>query len=233
MSGRGSVQSTADLMPVADGVGMPEAILEAALDAFAQRGYDGMSVRELNRQIGASHNLVHHYFGSKDALWRAAIDFGLGRVTDGWDLKTWAHLDDPVEILQQQLRRFLEITARSPALQRILEREASNGGSRLDYMAERYIIPHIKTTLAHFEATTRIEQRGLNMSGLVLLVASGTTAYFTQSALARKLGGSDPFSAEAMERHIRTMIDILFYGLLGKPPVTTEPHPTMRPDQHD
>src|SRR5215471_12675459 len=57
-------------------VALQETMLEAALEAFAQRGYDGVSVRELNRQIGVSHNLAHHYFGSKDALWRAAIDYG-------------------------------------------------------------------------------------------------------------------------------------------------------------
>src|ERR1700733_14042146 len=91
-----------------------EAILEAALEAFAQRGYDGVSVRELNRQIGVSHNLVHHYFGSKDALWRAAIDYGLGRVNDAWVLDDLGPLADPVEKMKVGLRRFLEVTAQSP-----------------------------------------------------------------------------------------------------------------------
>ena len=40
-----------------------------------------MSVRELTRQLGVSHNLVHHYFRSKADLWRAAIDHAFGTVS--------------------------------------------------------------------------------------------------------------------------------------------------------
>ena len=131
-----------------------ETILEAALEAFAQRGYDGVSVRELNRQIGVSHNLVHHYFGSKDALWRAAIDYGLNRVNEAWRLEDLGPDADPVEKMKVGLRRFLEVTARSPSVQRIMEYEAAIGGPRLDYIAERYILPYLSPRLGRFEETT-------------------------------------------------------------------------------
>src|SRR6201993_5559380 len=49
-------------------------ILGAALRAFATHGYDGVSLRTLNRELGASHNLLHGRFGSKEALWYATVD---------------------------------------------------------------------------------------------------------------------------------------------------------------
>ena len=209
-----------------------ETILEAALDAFAQRGYDGVSVRELNRQAGFSHNLVHHHFGSKEALWRAAIDYGLSRVNDTWRLEDLGPLADPVEKMKLGLRRFLEVTARAPAIQRILEYEAATGGPRLDYIAERYIVPFLRPGLARFEDTTAIEERDLHVPSLALLIATGTTAFFTQAALARKLGGPDPFSDDGIERHIRTMTTVLFYGVLGQPPQqSTKPKPKNRGKQ--
>ena len=198
-----------------------ETILEAALEAFAQRGYDGVSVRELNRQIGVSHNLVHHYFGSKDALWRAAIDHGLNRVNEAWRLEDLGPDADPVEKMKVGLRRFLEVTARSPSVQRIMEYEAAIGGPRLDYIAERYILPYLSPRLGRFEETTAIEKRELHLPSLALLIATGTTAFFTQAALARKIGGPDPFSEEGIERHIATMTTVLFYGVLGRPPEQT------------
>jgi TetR/AcrR family transcriptional regulator len=198
-----------------------ETILEAALEAFAQRGYDGVSVRELNRQIGVSHNLVHHYFGSKDALWRAAIDYGLNRVNEAWRLEDLGPNADPVEKMKVGLRRFLEVTARSPSVQRIMEYEAAVGGPRLDYIAERYILPYLSPRLGRFEDTTAIEKRDLHLPSLALLIATGTTAFFTQAALARKIGGPDPFSEDGIERHIRTMTTVLFYGVLGRPPEQT------------
>src|SRR4051812_31481798 len=57
-----------------------DVIIEAALEAFALTGYEAMSVRELTRKLGVSHNLVHHYFRSKAALWRACIDWSFGTL---------------------------------------------------------------------------------------------------------------------------------------------------------
>jgi AcrR family transcriptional regulator len=218
MAARRSAAAKIDEKAGEGGVALQEAILDAALEAFAQRGYDGVSVRELNRQIGVSHNLVHHYFGSKDALWRAAIDYGLSRVNEAWNPEHLKAVDDPVERMQLGLRRFLEITARSPSVQRIMEHEAAIGGPRLDYIAERYVLPFLSPRLDRYEDVTAIHARDLHLPSLALLIASGATAFFTQAALARKIGGPDPFSEEGIERHVRTMTTVLFYGVLGRPP---------------
>jgi AcrR family transcriptional regulator len=50
-----------------------EAILEAARQAFAERGYDGASIRQIAAGAGVDPALVHHYFGAKDQLFLAAI----------------------------------------------------------------------------------------------------------------------------------------------------------------
>ena len=39
-------------------------IFAAALRAFATHGYDGVSVRTLNRELQVSHNLINGRFGS-------------------------------------------------------------------------------------------------------------------------------------------------------------------------
>jgi AcrR family transcriptional regulator len=51
-----------------------EAILTAAREAFAERGFDGASIRSIAAGAGVDPALVHHYFGNKDQLFLAAID---------------------------------------------------------------------------------------------------------------------------------------------------------------
>jgi AcrR family transcriptional regulator len=51
-----------------------EAILTAARDAFAERGFDGASIRAIAATAGVDPALVHHYFGNKDQLFLAAIE---------------------------------------------------------------------------------------------------------------------------------------------------------------
>lgn len=52
----------------------PAAILAAARDAFAARGYQGASIRAIAADAGVNPALVHHYFGTKDDLFVAAMD---------------------------------------------------------------------------------------------------------------------------------------------------------------
>jgi AcrR family transcriptional regulator len=45
-----------------------KAILAAAREAFAERGYDGASIRQIATSAGVDPALVHHYFGNKEQL---------------------------------------------------------------------------------------------------------------------------------------------------------------------
>ncbi len=50
-----------------------EAILDAARATFGQRGYDGSTIRAIATAAEVDPALVHHYFGSKDQLFLAAM----------------------------------------------------------------------------------------------------------------------------------------------------------------
>ncbi|MBX7264653.1 TetR family transcriptional regulator [Micromonospora sp. Llam7] len=53
--------------------GTREAILDAARAAFAERGFDASTIRAIATTAGVDPALVHHYFGSKDQLFLAAM----------------------------------------------------------------------------------------------------------------------------------------------------------------
>ncbi len=50
------------------------AVLAAARAAFADRGFDATSTRAVAAAAGVTPGLVHHYFGSKDELFVAALE---------------------------------------------------------------------------------------------------------------------------------------------------------------
>src|SRR5690349_4187837 len=50
-----------------------ESIRTAARDTFADKGYDGASIRAIATAAGVDPALVHHYFGTKDKLFLAAM----------------------------------------------------------------------------------------------------------------------------------------------------------------
>ncbi|MBN0039990.1 TetR family transcriptional regulator [Cellulosimicrobium cellulans] len=49
-------------------------ILSAARDAFAEHGYDRATVRDIAGRAGVDAAMVHHWYGSKERLFQAAVD---------------------------------------------------------------------------------------------------------------------------------------------------------------
>lgn len=58
--------------------GMPvttkEKILEAALELFSQRGYDGVSVRDIARAVGIRESSLYNHFENKRAIFNGIVD---------------------------------------------------------------------------------------------------------------------------------------------------------------
>ena len=50
------------------------AILAAARESFAHKGFAGTTIRAVAASAGVDAALVHHYFGSKDDLFLAALE---------------------------------------------------------------------------------------------------------------------------------------------------------------
>lgn len=53
--------------------GTRDAILDAALVLFAERGYDGASIRSIAAAAGVDPALIRHFFGDKDTLFATAV----------------------------------------------------------------------------------------------------------------------------------------------------------------
>jgi len=45
-----------------------EAIIEAAVRLFCEKGYEGTTIRDIAHQVGVTEGLLYHYFPSKSAL---------------------------------------------------------------------------------------------------------------------------------------------------------------------
>ncbi|MFE5948152.1 TetR family transcriptional regulator [Streptomyces sp. NPDC056480] len=83
------------------GPGARERILEAARAQFAERGYDKTSVRGIAKAAGVDAALVHHYFGTKDEVFAAAIEVSFEPAS-----VVPAIVGGPRETIGERLARF-------------------------------------------------------------------------------------------------------------------------------
>src|SRR5215470_5627132 len=110
-----------------------DAILDAAITAFSEKGYDGATTAGIARAARVTQPLVHFHFRNKEGLWRAAMErlfAELRRSFTGAALEALKDLDakDQLKIV---LRQFVAFSARRPELARIMKREGARRSPRL------------------------------------------------------------------------------------------------------
>ncbi|MFK0221516.1 TetR family transcriptional regulator [Streptomyces vinaceus] len=153
-----------------EGPGTQERIRLAAREVFAERGYDKTSVRGIAKVAGVDPALVHHYFGSKDDLFAAAIE-----VTMEPALVVPAIVGEGPEGIGERLARyFLGIwenpVTRAPMLAVVrsaLTHEAA--AAVLRRLVLRRVLERVAADLDVPDPTFRAELAASHMIGIALL----------------------------------------------------------------
>jgi len=61
-------------MNESDSLSTRSRLLQSGAQLMAEKGFDGVTVREICTHAGTSNNMVHHYFESKQGLLNAIVD---------------------------------------------------------------------------------------------------------------------------------------------------------------
>ena len=105
------------------------AILEAALAVFAERGYEGASMRRIGQRAGVGQPLVVYHFPTKEALWIATVKAALGKFLE----RIAPLLDaldglDPTTTVRFIFKQFVHFCAATPELLPLMIEANRRGG---------------------------------------------------------------------------------------------------------
>jgi AcrR family transcriptional regulator len=179
-----------------------EQILEAALRMFATHGYDGMSLRSLNRELGLSHSAIHQRFGTKEDLYKAVIDHEFGAMFSEIrsNLRSLPRPDTPLGELQSQFKAFLIVSSKHPYLNRLMNNEGLEDSWHLDHIYKKYVQPSLAPVRKLMDDLAKkkiIKPTAVRTP--FFLVAHGAAAIFTLHALSAKFNPADgPFDIESL-----------------------------------
>jgi AcrR family transcriptional regulator len=101
-------------------------LLEAARDLFADRGYDGASIRAITDQAGANLGSVTYHFGTKEALYHQVIETFIAplreRVVEAARIE-----GPPLDRIEAILRTAFRHYAEDPAMPRLILQQVASG----------------------------------------------------------------------------------------------------------
>ncbi|MBY0274100.1 TetR/AcrR family transcriptional regulator [Candidatus Binatia bacterium] len=188
-----------------------ERILAVAIRSFSEQGYEGTTTAGIAREVGVTQPLVHHHFGSKEALWRAAVDelfADVGPLTTGVG-------DTPEEQLLDGAERFVRFVSARPEVTRVIAREGAAPSPRLTYLVDRYLRPAFGTVVEALRAGQRSGAFSAEFRPeLVLMLMLGAGSHpFDVTALMRESLGIDATSVRTRDEVIDLLRAMLSRGL--------------------
>lgn len=189
-----------------------ERILAAAVDLFSERSFDGASMREIAQRAGVTQPLVSYHYGSKDDLWRAAIDslFDALRRAMAERMHGLRGVDE-VTVAKLAFREFITFSARHPELHRIITQESKADGPRMDYLVGQHVRPLYESTVELFDRLARVGAvPAIPAAHLYYILTGAGPTMFVLGPECRRLTGLDPQSDDVIEAHADAVCELLF-----------------------
>ena len=187
----------------------PSAILDAAEELFAERGYAGATLRDVATRVGVRPPSLYNHFPSKDALYAAVLERGIGPVIELLARSAAAPAEDasaPGRLVTEVMR----ILARRPGLPRLVLHETLAGGAAAD-------ADPAQLDRARLRARTRArvgEPGGVALDPeqiplLVIALYNVVVGYFTIASLYRDLSGAELLADPALEAQTRFLRELM------------------------
>jgi len=179
-------------------------ILAAAKRLFARRGFGGVSLDHIAREVGASKQNLLYYFPSKEELYRRVLHGVLDVWLSYMDALSQRQ-DDPEQALREYIAGKLRFSREHPDDSRVYANEVVSGAPIFSAEIAERVIPALQADVAIFN---RWAEQGLcrpvDGRHLMILLWASTQVYAdwaSQISLVlgkQKLGAEDFSAAESL-----------------------------------
>ena len=137
-------------------------ILDAAVIAFAEKGFYKTRVSEIARHAGVADGTIYLYFKSKDDILIKLFEVRMEEILQGLE-KALEHLESPKEKLEGFIRLYVSIVDRDPQLAEVITVELRQSGK---FMRE-YENPAFRKLLRYLSSIIEDgQERGVFRNGL-------------------------------------------------------------------
>jgi AcrR family transcriptional regulator len=188
-------------------------LLQAATDSFAELGYEGTSLRTIAEDAGVSFQLITYYFGSKEELWVATVDYLFDRYLETGKGLGFTPTGNLHEQFHNHLRLLLTDMLQRPQLRKIWVQEYLAGSERYAKVIQPKI-KHLHETLSfpYFEEVVRLGiVKRFTAAEIALLWSSLVQNNVVNPYYVELLLGASTGSPKSVERQV----DLLFAIFVG------------------
>jgi len=157
-----------------------ERILQAAYKLFVSKGFAAVSMRDLARESGVTKSLIHHHFGSKEALWELVKEQAIAAYAEGQVAQLQAAEAPDAELLRDSISRYFHFLQQNPEVVRLFawtHLDADQSCGQLDAELVRLGAERVRQAQAR-----GLLRADVNPTHVVTMFVNGCTHWFQARA---------------------------------------------------
>lgn len=200
-----------------------EIIMNAALELFAEKGFEGTSIRDLANKADVNIAMVNYYFGSKDKLFEAMVEyratFMRGKLDEIDSNPSLSEIEKVDAIIESYVGRLLS----QPAFHRVLyqellmgEREALHNSIVTIFSKNKHVLKSIIEKGIRKKVFNKVDPE-LTMSTLVGTINQVMLSKSICSIMVKHEPGFDPYTDTAFKNRLIKHLKQVLHAHLLKP----------------
>ncbi len=190
-------------------------ILQAAIRLFATHGFHAVSVDQIVGRARVNKRMVYHYFGSKDALFEAALSEVYQRI-ESIEFHAVERGRSPREKLSRLLESYFEFLDEEPEFTRLLQWENLEKGRHLTkenhLLTKNPFLERFRTIVENGVETGEFRP-DLDVTHLMIHFIGLCFIYHSNRFSLSQSLGMDLGNAKVKERGLNQVLRLVFDGI--------------------
>jgi len=191
-------------------------ILNAAKQAFAEKGFAAVGIREIAKESGLNSATLYHYFQSKESIYAAILEETFEKIVA--ILHEIAQVErGEEENVRFAVGRYIDFMNENREFLKILVHEMNLGTDIVVDVTKKFYGRFFR--VAEEMIAARKGARGVRDINPKHLLISGIglcMIYFMLAPLLEILEGKEQLTAESLEERKREVVDLMLYGIMAK-----------------
>ncbi|MEM1261714.1 MAG: helix-turn-helix domain-containing protein [Pseudomonadota bacterium] len=183
-------------------------LLDTAILEFSERGFDAVTVRDIEIRADVQRNLLKYHFGSKEGIWEASASELIERLNSFMSPREQLVRDlSPHERVAYTIRSYVRFSAANPAFNRMMIQEGKHDSWRMHWLVDNFLRSESNALREQLQADI-----GLTDDEFIhwhYIFAGGGALMFSMAPEARRLFNIDVSDDEIIDRHAHMMVDLL------------------------
>ncbi|MBN2224221.1 MAG: CerR family C-terminal domain-containing protein [Deltaproteobacteria bacterium] len=193
-------------------------ILVAAVEVFAQKGFDGARTDEIASRAGVNKAMIYYYFHSKEKLYTIIVETIFARVS--FILGTHLSLVDmnaPEQGIHSFINNYIDFIYSHRIFVKVMLWDLARGGTIIARVVGRVLRDKTDQIRAIFEQATREGYlRPVDPKHLFVSIIGMVVFFFFAEPVVRVIWGEEPITPEHIAERKKEIGDLIIHGILPK-----------------